>query len=59
VIKITYAIELIEKSKKISESVRPVRKQYNTNVISARLSGILFIKALILMIAKNCAINNP
>jgi hypothetical protein len=58
-ITITYAIELMEKSKKIIESVRPVRKQYNTKVASARLSGILLIKAVIPTIAKNCTINNP
>ena len=45
--------------RKIIESVRPVRKQYNTKVASARLSGILLIKAVIPTIAKNCTINNP
>jgi formiminotetrahydrofolate cyclodeaminase len=52
-------MEVIEKAKKITERVSPVRKQYNANVISARLSGILLMKATMLMAATNYAINNP
>jgi hypothetical protein len=52
-------MEYIENSKKIDERVSPVRKQYSPNAISARLSGIRFIKATTVTMAINWAINNP